>query len=92
MFMKDANLTVQDLGQSTAFWTVNSISKSDPNSKQGLKFYVYSDTYSTLTFGFSLITIYTSVILVIGKLIRDIFSGDIQIIFLNEQPKPENLL
>ncbi|EGR26980.1 hypothetical protein IMG5_203790 [Ichthyophthirius multifiliis] len=59
---------------------------------EGLNFYVLCDKYSSFFMGFSIITIYTSVILVIGQFIKTIFSGDIQIIVFSDLPNSDKLL
>ena len=51
-----------------------------------------SDKYSDITFGFSIITIYTSVILVIGKFLRDAFSGGLEKIIFSCMPNTDLLL
>lgn len=62
------------------------------NLKLGLLFFVASDNYSSLTSGFSIITIYTTVILVIGAFIRSLFSGQVFLIEFNDMLKPDDLL
>lgn len=55
-------------------------------------FFVVSDKFSTLTLGFSIITIYTSVILLIGSFIRSLFSGQVWMLEFTYMLKPDDLL
>ena len=55
-------------------------------------FFIVSDKYSPLTFGFSIITIYTSVILLIATFIRGLFSGQVWLLEFTEMLKPDDLL
>jgi hypothetical protein len=65
---------------------------TDYNMTTGMNFYVLSDKYSTITIGFSVITIYTSVILVIGNFLRQALSGDLELLIQLEQPYADDLL
>ncbi|KAL4461027.1 hypothetical protein ABPG74_016499 [Tetrahymena malaccensis] len=64
----------------------------DQSEDQGLSYFVLTDKYSNATFGFSIITLYTSVILVIGKFIRDAFGGELEKIIIKCMPNPDELL
>jgi hypothetical protein len=55
-------------------------------------FFVITDKFSPLTVGFSIITIYTSVILLIGSLIRGLFSGQVWLITFSDMVKPDDIL
>ena len=55
-------------------------------------FFVVSDKYSSFTSGFSIITIYTTVILLIGQFIRSTFSGKVWMIEYNEAMLPDDIL
>lgn len=58
----------------------------------GLNFFVYTDLYTKITFGYSLITIYTSVILLIGTFIKSFYSGHIEFLMYMEIPHPDKFL
>lgn len=60
-----------DPASSVKYWTLTLL------NGDGLIFYVLCDTYSSVLAGLSIITIYTSVVLVVGKLIKSVFTGDI---------------
>lgn len=55
-------------------------------------FFAVCDTFSPLTYGFSLITIYTSVVIIIGTYIRSTFSGAIKLIEFSGMVNPDDLL
>jgi len=55
----------------------------------GLVFNVYTDTFSATTLGYSLITLYTSVILLIGTAIKGFYSGYLEYLMYMEIPFPE---
>ncbi|EGR28868.1 hypothetical protein IMG5_167770 [Ichthyophthirius multifiliis] len=88
IYINLACINPKDPQNSQTYWTVS----KDPITKEGLDFFVLSDKYSNITFGFSIITIYTSVILVIGKFLRDAFSGSVQNIIFTCMPNPDLLL
>lgn len=58
----------------------------------GLLLFIVSDKYSPLTYGFSIITIYTSVILLIGSFIRTMFSGQVWMMEFTGMMQPDDLL
>jgi len=70
------------------YWTVS----LDENGETGLSFYVLCDKFSSVLFGYSILTIYTSVILVIGRSLKSIFSGDIHLLMFTEQPYSDKLI
>ncbi len=70
---------------SEIYWTLSEQPLNDSSKiviSEGLQFFIYNSAFSTITVGFSLLTIYTSVILIIGKFIRDFFYGYIELLFL----------
>lgn len=66
---------VLELGEETEgkYWKV--MTKSMHDGDVGLRFYVISDTYSPMTFNFSIITFYISIVYLAGRLIRVITYG-----------------
>ena len=58
----------------------------------GLLFFVTTDKFSPLTTMFSITTIYTSVILLIGSLIRSLFSGEVWLLTFTDMVKPDDIL
>ncbi|OMJ88807.1 hypothetical protein SteCoe_9194 [Stentor coeruleus] len=66
---------VLELGEESGekYWKVMTKSMQDGNI--GLRFYVISDTYSPMTFNFSIITFYISIVYLAGRLIRVITYG-----------------
>lgn len=61
----------------------------DNDMTLGLDFYVLTDKYSDVTFGFSIATLYTSVILVIGRAIRGALAGEFEKLFVKCTPNPD---
>jgi hypothetical protein len=61
-------------------------------SGSGLNLFVLCDKYQSLSFGFSFIGLYTSVILVIATYVRGFFTGNISLIPYNQNPKPDYIL
>ncbi|KAL4474993.1 hypothetical protein ABPG74_001689 [Tetrahymena malaccensis] len=78
----------QTFDENIRYWVLS----LDQNGQNGLTFYVLCDKYSSVLQGLSIITIYTSVILVIGKLIKSVFSGDIQLLMFTDQPHSDKLI
>ncbi|EAR86334.2 transmembrane protein, putative (macronuclear) [Tetrahymena thermophila SB210] len=78
----------QTYDENIRYWVLS----LDQNGQNGLIFYVLCDKYSSVLQGLSIITIYTSVILVIGKLIKSVFSGDIQLLMFTDQPHSDKLI
>ncbi|EAS01458.2 transmembrane protein, putative (macronuclear) [Tetrahymena thermophila SB210] len=91
-FAKDSyiQLKCQDIQnpQTQKYWEIS----IDQAGTSGLSYFVVTDKYSQATFGFSIITLYTSVILVIGKFIRDAFGGELEKIIIKCMPNPDELL
>jgi piezo-type mechanosensitive ion channel component 1/2 len=56
---------------------------------QGLDLYIISEKYSPVTFSFSVITFYVSVVYLIGKVLRIIISGGANNIPLVDMPNPD---
>ncbi|KAL4512199.1 hypothetical protein ABPG72_005201 [Tetrahymena utriculariae] len=78
----------QTFDENIRYWVLS----LDQSGANGLTFYVLCDKYSSVLQGLSIITIYTSVILVIGKLIKSVFSGDIQLLMFTDQPHSDKLI
>ncbi|KAL4506950.1 hypothetical protein ABPG72_001371 [Tetrahymena utriculariae] len=91
-FTKDSYLQLkcEDISNpsSSKYWEIS----LDQSEESGLSYFVLTDKYSNATFGFSIITLYTSVILVIGKFIRDAFGGELEKIIIKCMPNPDELL
>ena len=58
----------------------------------GLKFYTFSDKYSSALLGYSVLGFYISIIYLIGNLFRTTFTGKIEMTFIDENPYPEDLI
>lgn len=78
----------EDTGVKERFWKMS----IDPEMEKGLNFFVLTDKYSDVAFGFSIATLYTSVILVIGKFIRSALAGDFEKLFIRCMPNPDELI
>ena len=64
---------------------------SDTDKSQGITFYTISDSYSPVTFGFSVIAFYISIVYVAGRLLRLVTDGDALSIIMTDMKHPENL-
>ncbi|EGR33222.1 hypothetical protein IMG5_058980 [Ichthyophthirius multifiliis] len=104
-YTKDAHLNLkckldnesQKFDNNIQYWILTESKQEYKNKNHdefndGIKFYILSDKYSSALLGFSIITIYTSVILVIGKVIKSVFSGNIDMLMYSEQPFPDKLI
>ncbi|XP_054480874.1 LOW QUALITY PROTEIN: piezo-type mechanosensitive ion channel component 2 [Anoplopoma fimbria] len=72
------------------------IPKRAPNKTQGLELYVFSDKVSPPSLGFlagyGIMGLYASVVLVIGKFVREFFSGISHTIMFEELPNVDRIL
>lgn len=64
----------------------------DKQDLEGLTFVTISEYYSPLTFNFSVLTFYISVVYVAGRLLRIAISGGAQNLILSDIPNPEPLM
>lgn len=62
------------------------------NIEDGIQIYVISEKYSPVTFNFSVITFYISVVYLVGKILRVIISGGANNIPLVDMPNPDALI
>ena len=62
------------------------------DGKKGLTLYIISERYSPVTFNFSVITFYVSVVYLIGRVLRVIVSGSSHNIPLSDMPNPDPLI
>nr|XP_015209180.1 PREDICTED: piezo-type mechanosensitive ion channel component 2 isoform X2 [Lepisosteus oculatus] len=83
------------------WWIINqtsrlSIQKSDHSSMTGLEMFVFSDKVSPPSLGFlagyGIMGLYASVVLVIGKFVREFFSGISHSIMFEELPNVDRIL
>uniref|UniRef100_A0A8C7YRI6 Piezo type mechanosensitive ion channel component 2 n=1 Tax=Oryzias sinensis TaxID=183150 RepID=A0A8C7YRI6_9TELE len=103
--MIDIHLTMQraqnDSGQAQEWWIVNQteqsiIPKVGRKHEAGLEIYVFSDQVSPPSLGFlagyGIMGLYASVVLVIGKFVREFFSGISHKIMFEELPNVDRIL
>jgi hypothetical protein len=64
---------------------------SENHSLIGLSFFTISEKYSPMTFSFSVITFYISVVGLAGRLLRMVLAGPVNFI-MTEMPNPEPLI
>ena len=85
---RDVNLTLlhDDSGR---FWNVSSYSFHDKNI--GLRFYILSDSYSPVTFNFSILTFYISIVYFMGRIIRMVTVGNGLNIVMTDMKNCEHL-
>ena len=62
------------------------------NNTEGIRFHVFSDQVSSITFNYSVLTFYISFVLVVGNYVRNFFTGQPEKISLTEMPHNEELL
>ena len=75
------NLAFQpDVGGQFNYWTAH-----------GISFYTISEPYSPITFNFSVLTFYVSVVYVVGRLMRLLLAGSAINLILTDIPHPEPL-
>ncbi|MED6293425.1 hypothetical protein CHARACLAT_010484 [Characodon lateralis] len=103
--MFDISLTLmraQNLSdQIQEWWIVNQLTAGpldtiDPKREAGLRIYVFSDQVSPPSLGFlagyGIMGLYASVVLVIGKFVREFFSGISHTIMFEELPNVDRIL
>ncbi|XP_024120347.2 piezo-type mechanosensitive ion channel component 2 [Oryzias melastigma] len=103
--MIDIHLTMQraqnESGQAQEWWIVNQrepsiIRKISRKTEAGLEIYVFSDQVSPPSLGFlagyGIMGLYASVVLVIGKFVREFFSGISHNIMFEELPNVDRIL
>ena len=87
-FVNDFTLFLsKDSESSNYYW--NAVSNTDKS--QGITFYTISDSYSPVTFGFSVLAFYISIVYVAGRLLRLVTDGDALSIIMTDMKHPENL-
>lgn len=87
------NENLSRIGSGQGWWEFQYQGKAESiKQAKGLMFFIVSDKYSSLTSGFSIITIYTSVILLIASVIRSMFSGQVWMLEFTEMVQPDDLL
>lgn len=79
----DIQLTYNDETKNMKYWELSKSSNSN------LSLYIISEKYSPVTFNFSVITFYISVVYLIGKILRIIISGGANNIPLIDMPNPD---
>ena len=71
------------------FWEVGLT--NEIQNLQGLRFFTISEKYSPMTFSFSIITFYISVVGLLGRLLRYTLAGPVNFI-MTEMPDPEPII
>ncbi|CAD8061977.1 unnamed protein product [Paramecium primaurelia] len=82
-----SNWEFQYAGNSNLFSNSSNITLAN-----GLLYFVVCDKFSVLTNGLSVITIYTTIILLIAKCIRSTFSSQVFMLELTQMVQPDDLL
>lgn len=72
------------------YWEIG-VESNDSESLEGLTFFTISENYSPMTFSFSVITFYISVVGLAGRLLRMVLAGPVNFI-MTEMPNPEPLI
>ena len=90
LYCTDGNTTAD---ASDVYWAVNvTNNNTNQSTNDGIRMYVYCDKYQNLIGGLGFTALYTSVILVVGNMIRSAFDGNLPFIPYNQNPKPDNIL
>ncbi|CAD8168379.1 unnamed protein product [Paramecium pentaurelia] len=82
-----SNWEFQYAGNNSLFSNSSNITLAD-----GLLYFVICDNFSALTYGLSVITIYTTIILLIAKWIRSTFSSQVFMLEFTKMVQPDDLL
>ena len=61
-------------------------------NEEGIKFHVFSDKVSSAVSGQSILTLYISVVLLVGTYVRNFFAGEPEKIRLTEMPYSEQII
>lgn len=69
-----------------SYWAINL------KDQDGLIFYTFSDLISPTSESYSVLTFYVTFILIIGKFVRSIISGEAERVIYTEMPRPHKLL
>ncbi len=82
---KDVDITLKCNSQSS-YWAIKLKGQS------GLIFYTFSDLISPTSESYDVLTFYVTFILIIGKFVRSIISGEAERVIYTEMPRPHKLL
>ncbi|NXH96703.1 PIEZ2 protein, partial [Pachycephala philippinensis] len=78
------------------WWVLNQLGKREKTSQEGLELFIFSDKVSPPSLGFlagyGIMGLYASVVLVIGKFVREFFSGISHSIMFEELPNVDRIL
>ena len=80
------NLTLKREDDNVYNWYI------ETENNEGIKFVTFSDLYSTVTFGYDVLTFYVTFVIVAGKVIRSIFLGNAERIMYIQMVNPNRLL
>lgn len=84
---KDVKL-LSSCGKSKFYWQI-----IDSSSNSGLEFFTFSDKVSPASASYDVLTFYVTFILIIGKLVRSVISGnEAERVIYSEMPRPHKLL
>ncbi|NXN01798.1 PIEZ2 protein, partial [Sylvia borin] len=91
------NITVSLVkNTSEEWWVLNQLGKRQKTSQESLELFIFSDKVSPPSLGFlagyGIMGLYASVVLVIGKFVREFFSGISHSIMFEELPNVDRIL
>ena len=72
------------------YWYIKSL--NNKNNIEGIEITTFSDEFSSLTFGYSVLTFYMAFIVVGGNYLRSIFLGSAELVMFYEMVLPNKLL
>ena len=74
------------------FWYIKSLNNKNNSNIEGIDITTFSDEFSSLTFGYSVLTFYMAFIVVGGNYLRSIFLGSAELVMFYEMVLPNKLL
>ncbi|NXB80026.1 PIEZ2 protein, partial [Donacobius atricapilla] len=97
MYCKWENITVSLVkNTSEEWWVLNQLGKRQKTPQESLELFIFSDKVSPPSLGFlagyGIMGLYASVVLVIGKFVREFFSGISHSIMFEELPNVDRIL
>ncbi|NXF06745.1 PIEZ2 protein, partial [Smithornis capensis] len=101
MYCKWKNITVSLVKNKSSegvreWWVLNQLGKRFTSSEESLELFIFSDKVSPPSLGFlagyGIMGLYASVVLVIGKFVREFFSGISHSIMFEELPNVDRIL
>lgn len=88
-FMPSVSFSLNNSSSEFSYWLVG---KWNTSTLNGLQFITISEKYSPMTFNFSVLTFYISVVYMAGKVLRLVTGGGSSNIVMRDMPVPDKLM